>query len=252
MDCSTCREAVSARLDGESESQPPELIDAHLAGCARCRAWEETAIALGRSLRVDEVSAVPDMVDAVMSAPPARSRGPLSRIALGGVAAIQIIVSLSQLLDGAAAGAEGHGAEGHGAGGHLSPAHLFNESAAWNLALGIGMLWAAMYARHAAGLLPTMFGFVVALTGLSAHDLAVGAAPWSRMITHLPLFAGLALLYLIDRDEHHRGRPVPRWPTGQPATDSEQEPAPERTAQDLRPGRPDRPPLRSVSHHRAA
>ncbi|WP_239341725.1 zf-HC2 domain-containing protein [Frankia sp. CiP3] len=245
MDCSTCREAVSARIDGESESQPPELIDAHLAGCARCRGWEETAIALGRSLRVDEVSAVPDMVDAVMSGTPARSRGPLPRIALGGVAVIQIVVSLSQLLDGAAADAEGHSVHGH-----LSPAHLFNESAAWNLALGIGMLWAAMYARHAAGLLPTMSGFVVALTGLSVHDLAVGAAPWSRMITHLPLFVGLALLYLVDRGEHHRGRPVPRWPTGQPVTDSEREP--ERTAQDLRPGRPDRPPLRSVSHHRAA
>ena len=39
MRCDDVHEALSARLDGEAATQPDALIDAHLAGCAACRAW---------------------------------------------------------------------------------------------------------------------------------------------------------------------------------------------------------------------
>ncbi|WP_410539934.1 zf-HC2 domain-containing protein [Streptomyces sp. KL2] len=45
MPCSHFRTALSARVDGEA--LPPDVtgpaLDAHLASCARCRRWEESA-----------------------------------------------------------------------------------------------------------------------------------------------------------------------------------------------------------------
>jgi anti-sigma factor RsiW len=45
MPCSRIRTALSARVDGEA--LPPDIavpvLEAHLASCARCRRWEESA-----------------------------------------------------------------------------------------------------------------------------------------------------------------------------------------------------------------
>ncbi|GGS50092.1 hypothetical protein [Actinokineospora fastidiosa] len=67
MDCETCREAVSARLDGETE---PPGADAHLAECAVCREWAAEAVTLTRLLRVREVLPTPDLTTAVLAALP--------------------------------------------------------------------------------------------------------------------------------------------------------------------------------------
>jgi predicted anti-sigma-YlaC factor YlaD len=247
MDCHTCREALSARLDGENEPCPSTQVDIHLAGCVQCHTWHDAAIALNRSLRVHEVSPTPDMVDAVLStARLSQRRGILLRTALGVIAAIQVIVALSQLLDG-----NGVDTGGHSARGHLSLTHLFNESAAWNLALGVGMLWAAAYSRRATGLLPAVSSFVVVLAVLSAHDLAVGATPWSRLLTHLPLAVGLILLYLVDRDERRGGNPLPDHPSARPDTDGG-EPRHGGYGQLPREDRSGPRRLRPVSRHRAA
>ncbi len=66
----------------------------------------------------------------------------------------------------------------HG-GGPTAAGHLFNESTAWNLALGVGMLWAAFRPRATAGLVPMLAIFVVVLAAYSTHDLLTGAAPVS-------------------------------------------------------------------------
>ena len=38
------------------EPAPADRTDAHLAGCPSCRAWQERAVALSRTLRVREVT----------------------------------------------------------------------------------------------------------------------------------------------------------------------------------------------------
>jgi predicted anti-sigma-YlaC factor YlaD len=68
VDCEVCREALSARLDGEAEPASPAAVDEHLDRCAACRRWEAEAITLTRALRVRAVVDTPDLVAAVLGA----------------------------------------------------------------------------------------------------------------------------------------------------------------------------------------
>lgn len=62
MDCDTCREALSARIDGEAEPVAP---DEHLHSCASCQEWHAAATALTRSVPAD-TTPMPDLTDAVL------------------------------------------------------------------------------------------------------------------------------------------------------------------------------------------
>ncbi|WP_433261874.1 zf-HC2 domain-containing protein [Actinosynnema sp. CS-041913] len=256
MDCETCREALSARLDDEREPAPAADTDAHVAGCAACREWQDGAAALTRSLRLRPASATPDLVDAVLDnavldnavldpaspVPPKATRGWYPRAALAGVAVAQITLGLAQVLGpGAAPDLAGHGI--HGASGN----HLFNESTAWNLALGLGLLWTALRPRATTGMLPVVAGFVVVLGAFSVQDLVAGQATVQRVTSHAILVLGLLLLVVVHRgrrdpDGARVARPRPDSPDGT-AEDTYPEPAAERPA---------RPRLRPVSRRRAA
>lgn len=200
MDCQSCREALSARLDGEAEPVPAAETDAHLAQCTACTRWQTSAQALTRTIRVRPVGPDPDLTAAVLAAVPPRHTALKPRLALAAIAVVQLWLALAQLLAGAT---------GDHAGDGLST-HLFNEGAAWNLALGIGLLVAAVNAHRAAGLLPTLGGFVAVLLAFSVNDLLDGTATTTRVASHLPLVAGLLLLYLVARA--HRGQPTPGTP----------------------------------------
>lgn len=184
VDCLTCREAISARLDGEEEPASP---DEHLASCVACRSWQARVTETARTLRVRQAPRVPDLTDAIleMAVPPSGVRGWWARIALIAVAAAQLSLALSQML--------GAGAMAHGGG------HLFNESTAWNVALGVGLLWAAFRSRVSTGLIPVLGGFVLLLGIYSAHDLVAGLVPASRVLGHGLLLVGLCLLVVINR-----------------------------------------------------
>lgn len=62
MDCDTCREALSARLDGEAE---PVVPDGHLHSCAGCQEWYAAASAVNWLIPT-EPSPMPDFVDEVL------------------------------------------------------------------------------------------------------------------------------------------------------------------------------------------
>lgn len=48
MRCTTVREALSARLDGEEVGLAVHDLDAHVAGCVDCQAWSRSAGALAQ------------------------------------------------------------------------------------------------------------------------------------------------------------------------------------------------------------
>ena len=195
VDCLTCREALSARIDGEAEPVPAAETDTHLETCASCRAWETRAFAITRTLRVREEPAAPDLAGAILdtATPPVNTRGWGPRIALILVAAAQVGLAMYQIV-GTGTTAQ------HVEHGDVPVAgHLFNESTAWNLALGIGLLWAAFRSRATAGLIPVIGAFLAVLTVYSAHDVITGAVSVSRVVSHGVLLIGLALMIVINR-----------------------------------------------------
>lgn len=238
MDCLTCREALSARLDGEAEPVPPSATDEHLHGCADCRAWHDRAAELSRTLRVRAAIDVPDLSAVILENAPVPVRGWWPRLALGGVAVAQLALALAQVFGVGSTVAHGGG-------------HLFNESTAWNLAIGVGLFWAVFQRRAVAGLIPVLSGFVALLLVYSTYDLVTGAVPVSRVLGHGLLVAGLVLLVVIHR---RHGDPTPsdgvgsdtRSDTVSGAIAATDAPATGESTSDRR------PPLRPAGHHRAA
>jgi predicted anti-sigma-YlaC factor YlaD len=241
MDCGTCIEALSARLDGEPEPVPAAEVDEHMADCAACEAWYADAVVVTRRVRVREFVATPDLVGAVLAEayPPRR---PFARMVLAAVGLVQLLLAVAQLF-----GTEVHLHNG----GESLTGHLINEGAAWNLALGLAMLAAAWQTKRAVGLLPAVAVFVGALVVFSLADMVTVGVPATRLLSHIPLLVGLALLYVVHR-EHRRDR-GPTHAAGD--TSDEREYATE-SAEDPRSNRgstgPTRPWLRPASHDRRA
>jgi predicted anti-sigma-YlaC factor YlaD len=190
VDCLTCREALSARLDGEAEPVPAEDTDQHLASCAECQSWQTRVTRTSRELRVRQATPVPDLSAAILenAVPPQNIRGWWARIALVVVAAAQVGLVLSQMLG-----------VGVGHGGVPASGHVLNESLSWNLAIGVGLLWAAFRTRVTSGLIPVLGGFVLLVAAYSGHDLATGAVAGSRVVQHGLLVLALGLLIVINR-----------------------------------------------------
>ena len=181
-----------------------DQVDRHLAECAACRSWQYRASELSRALRVRPVEPTPDLVSSVVeAATPLRDRfvRRWPRVLLACVAVGQMVLGAAQVL--------GMDHSAHGGSQSGTPTgHLFSESTAWNLALGLGLLWCAWRVRASSGLLPVLSAFLVVLTGLSIHDVIEGAVPASRLATHGLLVAGLVLLLVVRRDQQ-RWAPEP-------------------------------------------
>lgn len=222
-------------------------LDRHLVGCPGCREWEAAASALSRRLRVHAAVRVPDLADRVLadrrsSAEPARPRrSNWWRYALGSIGFLQLSLGLAQLLG---VDHTSHLAADPGA------THLFNESAAWNVAVAVGFLVSAFRPVLARGLLPALGVFVLALGFVSVLDLAGGHVDVPRVAGHLLVVGGVLLLLMVDRGYRRGGadraerrsrtrfRPVP-------AGRSADEP------RDRRTGRPDGRHLRPAGRRAA-
>jgi len=233
-------------MDGEPEPVPPGDTDRHLDDCAACRSWQARAIEVTRLVRVREVTPTPDLTELILDRAPVLvvSRGWWARAALGVVALAQVTIGLSQIL-----GVQNPTTHsGHT--GTLDAGHLFNESTAWNLAVGIGLFWVVFRASAAAGLIPALGGFVLVLMGFSTHDLITGAAPASRIAEHGLLIAGLILLFVVRRQ--HR-EPAPGRDDAVPEPDRTGSPAlPDGTSRPDDESDQQNPPLRPVGRHRVA
>jgi predicted anti-sigma-YlaC factor YlaD len=186
MTCESCRDALSARLDGEEPGAPEAVVDRHLGGCAACRAWSAQLTAGAGALRLTPVEPVPDLTAPILAAAAARRRartpGP-ARVALLLVGLAQVVVALPSLL-GDADGASVHMAREHGA---------------WELALAIGLVVAAVRPARTTGLVPVLAVLTTALVVSTGVDVASGHTTAMAESGHLLPLMGLAMLVLLRR-----------------------------------------------------
>lgn len=188
-------------LDSEDSGVQGADADAHMAGCASCRAWYDAAARVTRLARLTSTMPEPDLVSAVLShtraAKPPRTLL-LVRIALVFLGVAQLVVTAFQLW---APQAAGHGAMAAGA------MHLEHESAAWGFALAAGFCWIAWQTRRASGLVPVLGVFILVLSVLVAVDLRGDAVTLARAASHGLLVIGFALVVYVSRVTGRQRRP---------------------------------------------
>lgn len=196
--CDLCREALSASIDGEEMPAEWAAVERHLRECSGCRTWQAAAESVTRSLRVMPAGDVPDLTEHILAEaePVVATSAPSGRIPLAVVGALQTLLGLAQL-----AGVD-HTSHVASAGA----SHLFNESAAWNIALGLGFLVAAARPALARGLLPALVAFVALLTVVSVIDIVAGNVDQARLVSHSLVVIGLILLFLVDRRQRRDPR----------------------------------------------
>lgn len=202
MRCEEFQDALSARLDGEA--LPPGLddaaVDAHVAACAACAAYAAGTGAHHRALRVRTAEPVPDLTDRILAAlPPTARPHPVrewARYALLAVALTQLLLAIPGVLFGDGPGASIHAAR---------------ELGSFDVALGVGLLWAAWQPRRAPGLLPMVVALAGTMVATAALDVGRGEAPAWGEAHHVLDLAGLALLWLLA---HPPRRPAGAAPAG--------------------------------------
>jgi predicted anti-sigma-YlaC factor YlaD len=192
MQCLPYREALSARLDGESPGMPEDALDAHLAGCPRCVAWADAAARVTRRARLAPAPPVPDLTAAVLAALPLRSAGAAARAERNG-----LLLRIALALLGAAQAGLGTPALQIGAGAMSAPAHMMHETGAWNLGVAAAFLAVAAWPRLAAGALPFLGTFTLLLAVATVSDLVAGRVPLDRAAGHALLVLGVLLTAVI-------------------------------------------------------
>ena len=183
MTCMQIRQAISARLDGEDPGLDDATVDAHLAGCTDCRAFAHDAETLHRQLRLSPAPAIPDL-DA--RDPRRHRRGTPRRRAdadtstalrwiLVAIALAQIAIAIPALVFGSDAGL---------------PVHTARHIGSFDVALGVGFLYAAWKPSRIPGLLPVVAALVACLVGSSLLDVASGNTAALGEAQHVLDFVG--------------------------------------------------------------
>jgi predicted anti-sigma-YlaC factor YlaD len=216
MRCDDARLALSARLDGEDGGQPAGLIDAHLDGCAMCRAWLDGAERVTRTVRVRSV-AVPDLTARILAAVHADGSltgGAQTRAGAkpraGAVtrpghwwagprwAGLQLSLALRWTLGVLAVGQvmlavpDLFGVVG-------DEAHAGREVAAFDIALAVGLLLVAWYPEFARVFAPVVVTLVVCFGSVSALDIMQGVVSPSRVAVHAVAVIQAVLVWWLAR-----------------------------------------------------
>lgn len=196
MRCGIWREAISARLDGEDVPARGLDVDAHLAGCADCRAFHDGAVALTRLVRIGLPVPGSGVPDSVLDAAPGPGMSRLAawlRGALVAIGAGQLLLGIAQLASPAGGGMT------DAAMGAATPGHFSHEYAAWNLALGVAFVFTALRRTRPAGLLPLLTVFVAVLAAFSVADALDGTVAVARLATHALVLGGYLIVVALSR-----------------------------------------------------
>jgi predicted anti-sigma-YlaC factor YlaD len=194
--CPEVRDALSARLDGEA--LPPGVddptVDAHVAACGACAAFASGVAAQHRALRVRPAEPVPDLTTSILAATAPLRPQPVrewARYALLAVAATQLVLAVPALLFGEDPGAS---------------IHVARELGSFDVAIAVGLLWAAWQPRRAAGLLPLAAALAGAMILTGLLDVLGDDAPVLGEAHHVLDLLGLGLLWALA---HPGPRPEP-------------------------------------------
>jgi predicted anti-sigma-YlaC factor YlaD len=253
----TIREAISANLDGEPADLSAADVEQHLAGCASCVSWKRHAEDVSRRGRVASMAPIPDLIGAVMAngALPRPNRlqgrllGWLRGWLRGWLPAALIVIAVAQIGIGIAqlfVPLLGH-ADHTGHVGLAGLGHVERETAVFNVAVGVALLWTALGpVRAVQYLLPLLLTLVTLLALVTAFDVGRGEVSWIRICTHLPVLLATLTVYV-----QRRIQPAPHDPEAVRPTD-EHDAVRERDdrlfgpASDLGYGAPPQPPAASV------
>ncbi|WJY89333.1 zf-HC2 domain-containing protein [Corynebacterium confusum] len=178
--------AISARLDGESHGLDENVVDAHIAECAECRAFQDEAARLSRSLSFAEpagegMAPPQDLSELILGGVESEWQRTAGR-RHAGLAMARILLVVIGIICAAWAVAMVAQSSGMvpGTGEVLDPtadpdgASALIEGAALRLGLASGLIFAAWRPRLAPGLMPltcTLFAF---LCGFAMRDIALG------------------------------------------------------------------------------
>jgi predicted anti-sigma-YlaC factor YlaD len=181
MECDRAREAISARIDGEDPGVPAGALDAHLADCRACRAWQQRAHVMTRRARLGGPFLDHDLSEQVLAAvsPVPRRRRLALRAALLAAALGQLAVTVPLLI-------LGHDQD--------AGAHAAHELGSFDLALAIAFAVGAIRPALSAGLAWTCGIAAAGLAGTAIADLIGGQAIGADEAQHLIAVAGALLL----------------------------------------------------------
>jgi predicted anti-sigma-YlaC factor YlaD len=195
MTCMQIRHAISARLDGEDPGLDEATVYGHLATCSGCRAFAHDTEELHRAVRLAPAPAIPDLTAGILAAIGDETRTDTvatahseTQHALRGIllaiAITQIAIAIPALLFGSDAGL---------------PVHAARHIGSFDVALGVGFLFAAWRPSRIPGLLPVVVALVVCLVGSSLLDVASGNTAALGEAQHVLDFVGLAVVWLLSR-----------------------------------------------------
>jgi predicted anti-sigma-YlaC factor YlaD len=199
MQCEICREHLSARLDGEAADP---AVDEHLSECASCRAWLLEATSLGERVAPALSLDAPDRSEAILAAVGAdrveAEREETAailfpwRAGLVAVGMLQLLLAVPALLGTTTGVTE----------------HLSREMGSFDVALGVGFVFAAWRPARAWGMLPLVATLAGCLVVTTLVDLQQGQAGALAESTHLLDLIGLGLLWALAYS-YRRPTPAP-------------------------------------------
>lgn len=182
---------MSAAMDGEEANLGPAAVDAHLAGCAGCRAFAAGAADLHRRVRVRGAEPVPDLTTAILAATSDAASDAAGRPARLWARYALVVAALAQL-----ALAVPPLVLGDGPGGSV---HLARELGSWDVALAVSWLAVAWRPRRAAGLLPFALALAVVMAATAVLDVSSGRVPAMGESAHVLDLIGLASVWSLAR-----------------------------------------------------
>ncbi len=184
MRCESCRDLLSAQLDGEDPGTDSVLAYAHLEECAACQSFANGLTDLHRAIRLRTPEPVPDLTDRVLERveTPNRFHPEWARYALAAVALLHIGLAVPELIFGSEPGAS---------------VQVARELGGWDTAVAVGFLYVVWRPDRAAGLLP----FALALAGATAVtatlDVTTGSTRVLHEAPHLVTLAGVVLVAVL-------------------------------------------------------
>ena len=186
--CAVVRESVSADLDGEVAPLGRPEVSRHLRDCDACDGFATAARGASGRARVTAAQDVPDLTATIMT----RLANERGSVPAGWVGRLRVVVAMAGIaqmllavpLVGGMIGAD---------------PHLGRDLAALQVALGVGLILAAIQPHRAAGVLPVLAVVAATTVVLAGIDVVGGVTTWTAELVHVSELIGVLALWALTR-----------------------------------------------------